>query len=53
MKRNAGITLVRRQRGFTLMEVMISIAVLGVLTAIGRALLYKHDQQEPPGVAVE
>ena len=33
MKRNAGITPVRRQRGFTLMEVMVSIAVLGVLTA--------------------
>jgi type IV fimbrial biogenesis protein FimT len=32
MKHNAGIT--RRQRGFTLMELMTAIAVLGVLTAV-------------------
>ena len=36
MKRNAGITRGNRsrQRGFTLTEVMISITVLGVLTAV-------------------
>ena len=33
MKRNAGIKLVRRQRGFTILEVMVSVAVLGILTA--------------------
>jgi len=34
MKRNADILLGRRQRGFTLMELMTSVAVLGVLTAV-------------------
>lgn len=32
MKRNAGIA--RKHRGFTLMELMLSIAVLGILTAV-------------------
>ncbi|HYJ39397.1 MAG TPA: GspH/FimT family pseudopilin, partial [Steroidobacteraceae bacterium] len=34
MKRNADISLGRRQRGFTLMELMAAIAVLGVLSAV-------------------
>jgi type IV fimbrial biogenesis protein FimT len=34
MKHNAGITHMRRRRGFTLMELMTAIAVLGVLTAV-------------------